>query len=73
MTARSRAEIPYVQFGLPLAADGAHLSHGLVGVLQNGARFIEKNAARFGQANRLRRGVRELHAELLFEIANLAA
>ena len=62
-----------VQLGLALAGDRAHLRHRVVCVFQNGARFLEKSAAGFGQADRLRSALQQLDAEFLFEIANLAA
>ena len=37
-----------VQLGLAFACDRAHLSHRVVGVLQNRARFLEKSAAGIG-------------------------
>ena len=41
-----------VQLGVALARDRAHFRDGVTGVLENGARFIEKSAAGFGQADR---------------------
>ena len=37
---------------LGLPGDRAHFANGVVGLLENGARFIEKSAAGLGQANR---------------------
>jgi hypothetical protein len=62
-----------VQLRLALTGNRARLLDGFVGLLQNRASFIEKRATGVSQAHGFGGAFKQLDADLILEIANLAA
>src|ERR1043166_9418646 len=70
---RQRGSKSDVQLALRAAGDGFHDLDSLLGTLQNGPCFLQKNLTGLGEPQSPRAVLKQSDAQFVFELANLAA